>query len=108
MAADTSHQQPVGLTPAERQRLRRQRLKDGTAAPTCKGCGCKLQAGPGDSADRLAAGLCSTCWGNTPEGKQQRRERKAAGELTDKARERKRLWAAKKRAADRAARDAEG
>ena len=103
------HDQPqVALTPAERQRLRRQRLKEGKQAPTCRSCGCALMPGPGTgSQERMAAGLCRSCWGATPAGAEAKRQRVAAKELTDAARERKRRWAAKKRAAEKAAKEAQ-
>lgn len=88
---------PVALTPAERQRLRRQRQKAGQAAPTCS-CGAILQPGTGALSEaRMAAGLCRACWLKTPGGAAAERLRKASNELTDKARERKRLWAQKAR-----------
>lgn len=101
-----SDQWPVALTPAERQRLRRQRLKEGAQAPACSSCGCALVPGPGASSrERMARGLCSSCWEATPEGAEAKRQRVAAKELTDAARERKRRWAAKRRAEEKAARE---
>jgi hypothetical protein len=87
----------VALTPAERQRLRRQRQKAQQQAPTCQSCGCALVPGVGGSGARLAAGLCRTCWLQTPAGAEAEAVRRKAGELTDAARERKRRWAAEAR-----------
>lgn len=99
---------PLALSPAERQRLRRQRLKEGQQAPSCLACGCALVPGGGTTSDaRMAAGLCRSCWEATPAGAEAKRQRVAGKELNDTARERKRRWAAKKRAEAKAAKQPE-
>jgi len=68
----------MALTPAERQRRRRARLKAGEEVPTCTSCGARLQLERRERPDRQGDGLCWTCWIQTPDGRayeQQRRKR---------------------------------
>jgi hypothetical protein len=56
------------LTPAERQRRRRARLKAGEEVPCCTACGARLQLERRERPDRQVDGLCWSCWIQTPDG----------------------------------------
>lgn len=61
------------LSGAERMALMRQRQAKGeTGSPACRSCG-KTYRLAAASFQRLQAGLCSSCWRQTPEGEQERR-----------------------------------
>lgn len=62
------------MTSAERMRLLRQRRARGEGSIGCKACGARWQPHMASLA-RIQAGLCSSCWRQTPEGKEERRER---------------------------------
>jgi ribosomal protein L34E len=64
------------LTPAERQRRRRARLKAGEEVPCCTSCGTKLQLVRRERPDRQGDGLCWSCWIQTPGGRDYERERR--------------------------------
>ena len=64
----------AAMSSAERMRLLRQRRAQGQGSPSCKACGAFWQPRMASFA-RLQAGLCSSCWRDTPEGKEERRER---------------------------------
>jgi DNA helicase TIP49 (TBP-interacting protein) len=66
----------MALTPAERQRLRRARLKAGESVPICTSCGALLQVGRRERTDRQESTLCWSCWIKTPEGQAAENERK--------------------------------
>ena len=63
----------AAMSSAERMRLLRQRRAQGQGSPSCRTCGGCWQPGTASFA-RLQAGLCSSCWRDTPEGKEERRE----------------------------------
>ncbi len=66
------------LTPAERQRRRRARLKAGETLPCCTACGARLQLDRRERPDRQGDGVCWRCWIQTADGRayeQQRRKR---------------------------------
>jgi hypothetical protein len=68
----------MALTPAERQRRRRARLKAGEEVPCCTSCGARLRLGLHERLDRQGDGLRWTCWIQTADGRayeQQRRQR---------------------------------
>ena len=57
------------LTPAERQRRRRARLRAGEELPCCTSCGeARLQLERRERPDRQEDGLCWSCWIQTPDG----------------------------------------
>ncbi len=89
------------MSSAERMRLLRQRRAQGEGAPSCKSCGAFWQPRLASFA-RLQAGLCSSCWRETAEGKEERRERDRRRNATEARRaataERVRRHRAKKRA----------
>ena len=62
------------MTSAERMRLLRQRRASGEGAISCRTCGARWQPHMASLA-RIQAGLCSSCWRQTPAGKEERRER---------------------------------
>lgn len=64
----------AAMSSAERMRLLRQRRAQGQGSPSCKACGAFWQPRMASFA-RLQAGLCSSCWRDTPEGQEERRER---------------------------------
>ena len=64
----------AAMSSAERMRLLRQRRAQGQGSPSCKACGAFWQPRMASFA-RLQAELCSSCWRDTPEGKEERRER---------------------------------
>ncbi|MCP9823901.1 hypothetical protein [Synechococcus sp. EJ6-Ellesmere] len=64
------------LTPAERQRRRRERLRAGEVLPSCSGCGAALRPSQRQRPDRKGDGLCWSCWAKTPAGRADARERR--------------------------------
>jgi len=56
------------LSDAERQRLRRARLKAGLTMQVCTSCGARLLLDRRVRADRQGDGLCWSCWLRTPAG----------------------------------------
>lgn len=61
------------LSGAERMALLRLRKAKGeTGSPACRSCG-KTYRLAAASFQRLQAGLCSSCWRQTPEGEEERR-----------------------------------
>jgi hypothetical protein len=64
------------LTPAERQRRRRARLKAGEEVPCCTSCGARLQLERRERPDRQGDGLCWSCFIQTPGGRDYERERR--------------------------------
>lgn len=68
--------EPMPLTPAERQRAYRARQKAGESVPTCSACGAQLQLSRRARADRQGSGLCWSCWIKTPAGQAAEAERK--------------------------------
>ena len=58
----------MALTPAERQARRRARQKSGESLPSCSSCGAQLQPDLRQRLDRVASGLCWTCWLGSPAG----------------------------------------
>jgi hypothetical protein len=67
----------MALTGAERQRVRRARLKAGITLPTCSSCGARLLPDIRERADRQDDGTCWSCWLKTPAGLEAERERGA-------------------------------
>jgi hypothetical protein len=70
------------LTPAERQRRRRARLKAGEEVPRCV-CGARLQLDLRERPDRQGDGLCWDCWIQTPGGRDYERERRKRAREAD-------------------------
>ena len=71
------------LTPADRQRRRRARLKAGEEVPCCNVCGAKLQLDLRERPDRQGDGVCWTCWIQTPSGREYERERRKRARKAD-------------------------
>ena len=69
-----SHHAMTPMTIAERMRLLRQRRGKGQGSIGCKACVARWQPQMASLA-RIQAGLCSSCWRQTPEGREQHRER---------------------------------
>lgn len=57
------------LTPAERQRLRRARVRAGLTMQVCTSCGARLLLDRRVRADRQGDSLCWCCWLKTPAGR---------------------------------------
>ncbi|MCP9901735.1 hypothetical protein KBZ12_10835 [Cyanobium sp. Cruz CV13-4-11] len=60
--------QAMPLTAAERQARLRARRRAGEILPTCSSCGAKLQPALRERPDRVASGLCWSCWIASPQG----------------------------------------
>ena len=73
----------MALTPAERQRRRRARLKAGEEVPCCTACGAKLQLDRRERPDRQGDGLCWSCWIQTPDDRHYERERRKRAREAD-------------------------
>jgi len=70
-------------SPAERQRLRRARLKAGEELPCCTACGAKLQLGRRELPERQGLELCWSCWLRTPDGRSYIRDRRKLAREAD-------------------------
>jgi hypothetical protein len=70
-------------TDAERQRLRRARLKAGEVVPSCTACGARLQLDRRERPDRQGDDHCWTCWLRTPAGRDYIRERRRLARAAD-------------------------
>lgn len=97
---------PMPLTPAERQRAFRARQKAGESVPVCSACGARLQLNRRERADRQDSGLCWSCWIKTPDGQAAEAERKRKHVEADP--ERRRLQVRKAAARLRARRREQG
>jgi hypothetical protein len=86
------------LTPAERQRRRRARLKAGEEVPCCTSCGAKLQLDRRELPDRQGDGVCWSCWIQTPGGRDYERERRKRAREADPERIRAQTLASVRRA----------
>ncbi len=70
-------------TPAERQALRRARLKAGEELPCCAACGAKLQLDQRELPERQGLEICWTCWLRTPDGRSYIRDRRKRAREAD-------------------------
>ena len=90
------------LTPAERQRRRRARVKAGEEVPCCTSCGARLQLERRERPDRQGDGLCWSCFIHTADGRDYERERRKQARKADPEKIRAQTLASVRRARTKA------